>query len=156
MKRRRLTAAELLARLPRGLTPKLSGAQKIDLAICHHINHDAIVRGQAGTQIMWDYVESVLAWWKVADLLAQARPDMTLQLGVATRLVEHYGRSATVQFVGHDIELARRGLMTMDQLADLVDQPTAVVAVMWARGEFNSLTASSPSIQEANVEAQAA
>lgn len=140
-KRRTLSRAELLARLPRAFRPKLRPDQLRDLGLCHNQNLDAIAKGAAQPSMLWDYIGGVLTWWKVARLLEIGAPEMDLQLEVATRLVERFGRTNRVLFDGTDLQLARTGVMVMDQLAELVDLPTATVAADWSEAEVNRMAA---------------
>ena len=51
--RRRPTRDELLARLPRAFRPGLDAGQRLDLALCHHENLDAIVTGVSPSPNCW-------------------------------------------------------------------------------------------------------
>jgi len=132
---------ELLARMPRAFRPKLTRHQLVDLGLCHLANLDAIASGQAEPALIWDYVSSIFTWWKVAQLLQAGIPEMNEQLEVATRLVERYGRTNRVRFDGPDLQLAKAGIDVMDQLAEIVDRPTAMQAVDWSEAEVAKLTA---------------
>lgn len=143
--RRRLTRTELLARMPRAFRPRLDAGQRLDLSLCHHENFDAITHGQAEPSMIWDYVGSVLTWWKVAQLLQVGVLEMGLQLELATRLVERFGATGRVVFSedddGHKIELATIGVAVMDELAAMVDRPTAIAAADWSESEVNRIAA---------------
>lgn len=149
MKRRQLTRAELLARMPRAFRPKLRPDQLRDLGLCHNQNLDAIAKGKAEPSMLWDYIGGVLTWWKVAQALDIGAPEMDEQLEVATRLVERYGRNNRVLFDGTDLQLARTGVMVMDQLAELVDLPTASWAADWSEAEVNRMAAAVRDLQQA-------
>jgi hypothetical protein len=136
---RRPSQAELLARMPRAFRPRLDAGQRLDLALCHNENLDAIVTGKAEPSMIWDYLGGVLTWWKAAQLLQVGVPEMDLQLEVATRLVERYGRTGRVLFDGTDLQLARDGVVVMDELARLVDRPNAIAAADWSENEVNRL-----------------
>lgn len=142
MKRRPLSRAELLARMPAGLRPKspsLCPDQLRDLSLCHNENLDAILRGQAEPSMLWDYTGGVLTWWQVSRILGVGEPEMNLQLEVATRLVERYGRTGRVLFDGPDLQLARDGVVVMDLLAGEVDIATASAAAEWSEREINRM-----------------
>ena len=141
MKRRPLTRGELLARLPRAFRPKLRPDQLRDLGLCHNQNLDAIAKGAAEPSMLWEYTGGVLTWRKVAHMLEIGVPEMDLQLEVATRLVERFGRTNRVLFDGTDLQLARVGVMIMDQLAELVDLPTASLAADWSQAEVDRMAA---------------
>lgn len=151
MKRRRPqpTKAELLAKLPRAFRARLTRSQIVELGLCHHETHDAIVRGEAQPDTMWSYVGSVLTWWRVSRELQAGVPELDMLLQVATRLVERYGRHGAVRFDGRDMQLASAGLDYMDQLAELVDWPTALAASTWAEHEVNRLAAGSKALEKA-------
>ena len=139
MHHRRPTAAQLLARMPRAFRPKLKPDQVRDLGLCHVQNLDAIATGAAEPSMIWDYAGGVLTWWRVSRLLQLGMPEMDLQLEVATRLVERFGRTGRVLFVGVDLQAARTGVMVMDMLAEIVDRATAIAAADWSEIEVNKL-----------------
>ena len=149
MKRCRPTRDELLARMPRAFRPRLTRDQVNELGICHHENHDAIVSGSADWDVMWNYVGSVLTWWRVSRDLQAGLEEMDVQLQVATRLVERYGRHGVVRFDGPDLQLARLGVGYMDDLAELVDKPTAMAAAEWSEAEVNRLAAGAQALEKA-------
>ena len=152
--KRRPTRAQLLARMPRAFRPKLARDQRLDLGLCHMQNLDAIATGTAERSMIWDYVGGVLTWYKVAQLLDVGLPEMTLQLEVATRLVERFGRTNRLLFDGPDLQLARLGVMAMDQLAEIVDRQTAITAADWSELEVNRIAAQADTYR--SHEAQAA
>jgi hypothetical protein len=126
---------------PRGLRPKLDAGQRLDLALVHNVNLDAIATGAAPSSMVWDYIGCVFTWWRVAQLLRMGEPELDQQLEVATRLVERYGRTGRVLFDGPDLQLARYGVVLMDELAHIVDRPTAVIAANWSEAEVNRMAA---------------
>jgi len=140
-KRKPASKLELIARLHRGLRPKLSRDQLLDLGLCHAFNLDAIARGEAKESMLWDWTGSVFTWSKVAELLQIGVQEMCEQLELAERLVMRYGRTGRVAFDGPDYQLAKVGLEVMDQLAQLVDRPTAVVAADWSEIKINEMAA---------------
>ena len=154
-KRRPLTRDELLARMPAGLRPMLRADTVRDLAIVHIQNLDAIANGGATLDTLWHWVEGVLTWYRVAQLIQAGEDEMAVQLEVATRMVDRYGRSQRVRFDGHDYQLAKRGLMVMDELALLVDWPTAKQAVLWSEGEIARMHAATRLLQAAKDKEEA-
>lgn len=143
MKRRRHvpTKAELLARLPRGMRPRLTSCQRIELGLAHTVNLDLIRTGEADEALLWQYVGGVLTWSRVADMLQAGQEEMRAQLEVATALVERYGRTGRVLFSGPEYQLAKLGMGYMDDLAEIVDQPTASAAATWAELQVEVLAA---------------
>lgn len=130
---RKRTRRRLIVPLPpRGLRPRLTRDQQLDLGLVHNLNLAAIADGTADETLLWHYVGGVLTWSKVADLLQVGCSEMAEQVRVATRLVERYGRTGRVLFDGPDLERARDGVAIMDQLAEIVDRPTAVAAAEWS------------------------
>lgn len=142
--RRRMSRAELLARMPRAFRPRLTPTQLLELGLCHNINFAAITAGDADRQILWDYVGSVLSWWRAAQLLGAGLEEMDVQMQVATRLVARYARHGVVRFDGPDLQLAREGVVTMDQLATLIDWPTAMVVTEWGNAQVQQMAAGVP------------
>jgi hypothetical protein len=133
--------------IPRGLRPRLKADQLCDLALCHVVNLDAIASGSAEPSILWDMVGATLTWFHVASLLDLGIDEMTLQLEVSTRLVERFGRTGLVRWSGTDYQLAKRGLIVMDELARVVDRHTAIVAAEWSETEVNRIAADSNAIR---------
>lgn len=142
MKHRRYPSrAELLARMPRAFRKRLDELQQRDLALYHNVNLDAIATGQAEASMLWDFLGGVLLWHRAAELLGVGVAEMAPQLEVATRLVERYSRTGRVAFDGPDYQLAKIGVRLMDELARLVDQPTAVAAADWSQAECDRMAA---------------
>ena len=87
MKRSRMqyTKAELLDRMrvrqALRSTKPLQADQVRDLSMCHHVNLDAICTGQAEPSMLWDFMEGVMCWRKVAQLLGAGVAEMDAQIG---------------------------------------------------------------------------
>lgn len=140
MKRRRpLTKAELVARLPRGLRPKLRAGQVLDLAVAHNGNLDTIARGLADAEVLWQWVGGILTWSKVAELLDTGVPEIAEQLDLAHAVIERFRRTGKVGFSGAEYQLAKKGVIVMDMLAELVDQPTASAAADWSERQVATM-----------------
>lgn len=137
------TKAELLdrmrARQASRSTKPLHANQQAELSMCHHVNLDAICKGNAEPAILWDFIGSVLCWWKVAQLLQAGVPEMDVQIAVASRLCERWARTGRVLFDGPDMQLARDGVGYMDQLAERVDTATAWQAADWSQREVERM-----------------
>lgn len=137
----RPTKADLLARLPRAFRPKLDALQQRDLALCHNVNLDAIASGQAETSMLWDFLGGVLLWQRAAEMMGIGIAEMAPQLEVATRLVERFSRTGRVAFDGPDYQLAKIGVLVMDELARQVDRATANKAADWSQTECDRMAA---------------
>lgn len=129
------------AQPPRGLRPRLARDQVCDLGICHLQNLDAVASGQATEANLWQIAGAALTWSKVAELLQLGEPEMRAQLELASTLVTRYGRTGKVLFTGPEYQLAKDGVQVMDQLAEIVDRPTAVIAAEWSERKVNELEA---------------
>ena len=127
------------ATLPRGLRPKLDAGQVRDLGICHLENLDAIATGDATEATLWQVAGAAMTWGRVADLMQTGVPEMSEQLALTSSLIERYKRTGRVLFTGTEYQLAKTGVLVMDQLAEIVDRPTAVVAAEWSERKVNSL-----------------
>ena len=77
----------------------------------------------------------------MAELLQTGEPEMREQLELASTLIERYGRTGRVLFTGTEYQLAKTGVEVMDQLAEIVDKPTAVIAAEWSERKVNELEA---------------
>ncbi len=127
---------------PRGLRPKLAPDQVRDLGICHLENLDAVASGQATEATLWQIAGAALTWSKVAEMLQAGEPEMRTQLELASTLIERFGRTGKVLFTGLEYQRAKDGVQVMDQLAEIVDRATAVVAAEWSERKVNELEAS--------------
>lgn len=132
MKRRRLTHAELLDRMPRAFRPKLAPDQVRDLAVVHLENLDAIANGEGTPDLMWQVAGGIFTWHRVAEKLQAGVPEMTALLELVERLIERFKRSGRVGFSGTEYQLARHGVDYMDQLAEIVDRRTAIEAAEYS------------------------
>lgn len=142
MKRRHVPSkTELIARLHRGLRPKLDNAQLRDLALVHAANLDTICQGGGNNAVLYDMVAGVLTWSRVAELLATGVDEMTEQLQMVERVVARYLQHGRAGFDGVDLQIARRGLDVMDALAALADRATAIAAAEWSEQRMNQMAA---------------
>lgn len=126
---------------PRGLRPMLAPDQVRDLSLCHLVNLDAIARGSADESTLWQWIGSVHTWSRAADLLQRGTSEMAEQLHLATAVIERYGATGRVGFSGPEYQLAKLGVDVMDELARLVDRPTAIAAAEWSEARLNVLAA---------------
>lgn len=138
-RRRPLKKHELVAKLPRAFRPRLDREQIRDLALSHTTNLDVIARGEGNEEILWQVVGGVFTWSQAAEMLDLGVDEMSAQLELVTRLVERYGATGRVIFTGVEYQLAKRGVLVMDMLAEVVDRPTAIAATDWAQAQLDSL-----------------
>ena len=142
MKRRHVPSkVELIAKLHRGLRPKLDDAQLRDLALVHAANLDTICNGGGTNAVLYDIVAGVLTWSRVAELLATGVDEMTEQLRMVERVVARYIKHKRVAFDGPDYQTAKRGLDIMDALAAIADRATAIAAADWSEHRMNEMAA---------------
>lgn len=136
---RAVDKSALIARLSRGLRPKLALHQITDLGIAHITNHDLIRRGQADEAVLWQWVGGMLTWYRVAVLLDLGEPEMRAQLLLCEAVLHRYGRTGRIGFTGPELQASAEGVQVMDQLAAVVDQPTAAAAADWSEALVNSM-----------------
>lgn len=117
---------------PPGLRPKLRRDQLRDLALCHLEALDSIARGDATSATLWDFAGAALTWSKAAELMQIGEAEMTAQLELALSLIERYKRTGRVLFTGREYQDAKAGVAIMDELAEIVDHPRAVIAAEWS------------------------
>lgn len=141
MTRKRCRRRAVVPQPPRGMRPRLDGAQVRDLGLCHVVNLDAIATGAADVSTLWQWVGGVLTWSRVAEALQAGALEMRAQLEVAERVIERYRRTGRVGFSGLDYQCAREGVQVMDQLSEVVDRATAVAAAEWSEARLNALLA---------------
>lgn len=141
MSRKQCRRRHVVALAPRGLRPKLSRSQQVDLGLAHLANLDAIARGAAGEGILWQWVGAVLTWSYVATALELGSLEMQQQLLLVTRVVERYGSTGRVLFTGLDYQAAKDGVDVMDQLAASVDRQTAIAAANWSESRITDMVA---------------
>lgn len=128
----RSNKAALIARLPRGMRPRLTRAQIVDLALVHHVNHDAICAGAATPATMWKWAEGALTWSRVAELLGAGEDEMAQMLLTVEAVIERYKRTGRVGYSGPEMQAAAYGVQVLDALAEAVDAATVLRAVHWS------------------------
>lgn len=126
---------------PRELLPKLPADQVREISLGHASNLDLVAKGLADEQVLWDVVASVLLWSKAAEQLHAGVDEMLEQLQLVTAVVHRYGRTGSVGFSGTEYQLAKRGVEVMDQLAELVDKPTALACAEWGLIKMREMAA---------------
>lgn len=125
----------------RCFAPKLHPSQVRDLGLVHMEELDAIIHGQATPDVLWSWAGGVLTWSRVAELTERAADDMAEQLSLVLAVIERYRRTGSIGFTGPEYQLAKRGTMLMDALAEFVDRPTAVAAADWSEARINAMRA---------------
>lgn len=141
MSRKRCHRRVIVPMPPRGLRPKLQADQVRDLAMAHLVNLDAIARGQADVDVLWQWAGGVYTWYRVAQLLGEGEPEMMLQLELSTRVLERRLARGRVIFTGPEYQLAKEGVDVMDALASQVDRATAIAAAEWSEARLSELAA---------------
>lgn len=126
---------------PRGLRPRLDHGQLVDLGLAHLANLDAIATGRATLEVLWQTAGGVFTWSRVAELLHLGEPEMTTQLHVIEHVILRYQRTGRVGFTGPEYQLAKLGVDVMDELARIVDRPTAVAAAEWSERRIERIAA---------------
>jgi hypothetical protein len=126
---------------PRGLRPKLTVDQLCDLGLAHHVNLDTLAKGEADEDTLWQWVGGCLTWSRVAELLKVGEAEMRDQLELVAAVVERYGRTGRAVFTGPEYQLAKAGVGYMDDLAAIVDRPTAIAAANWSEARCNEWVA---------------
>ncbi len=117
---------------PRGMRPRFDAARLRTIGLAHLENLDAIARGGADVQTLWDMAEAAFTWVRVAELMHVGLPEIAPQLELAARVIERYGRTGKIAFTGPEYQLAKDGCAVMDALAAEVDVPTAEAAALWS------------------------
>ena len=128
---------------PPGLRPKLRRDQLRDLALCHLEALDSIARGDATSATLWDFAGAALTWSKAAELMGLGEAEMTAQLELTLSLIVRYKRTGRVAFSGPEYQRAKAGVAVMDQLAEIVDHPRAVIAAEWSERRLQAIEAAS-------------
>ena len=131
---------------PPGLRPKLRRDQLRDLALCHLETLDAIAKGEGKSATLWDFAGAALTWSKAAELMQIGEAEMTAQLELALSLIERYRRTGRVAFSGPEYQAAKAGVAVMDQLAEIVDHPRAVIAAEWSERRLQAIEAQSRTV----------
>ena len=103
--------------------------------------HGLIRTGQADESVLWQWVGGMLTWYRVAVLLETGEPEMRAQLELAEAVLHRYGRTGRIGFSGPELQASALGVNVMDELARLVDQPTAARAADWSEALINDMAA---------------
>ena len=141
MTRKRCYRRATIPMPPRGLRPKLDRGQLTDLALAHIANLDALARGGANSTTLWHAVEAAFTWSRVAQLLDVGEAEMAEQLAMLERVLLRYQRTGKIGFSGPEYQLGKDGVAVMDELAAMVDTPTAVAACAWSEARVDALVA---------------
>lgn len=139
MSRKRCNRRKVVPMPPPGLRPKLKAAAVQYIGIAHMQNLALVADGKATGVLLWDLVRNTLTWHKTATMLGVGIPEMTEQLAVTMRVLERFERTGKVGFNGPDYQLAKKGVMVMDQLSEIVDIYTADAATRWADAEVERI-----------------
>jgi hypothetical protein len=137
---------------PRGLRPMLDRSQLTDLGLAHLANLDALAHGQADATTLWHAVEAAYTWSRVAQLLRHlglagaqllhtGEAEMAQQLAMLEHVIQRYKRTGRIGLSGPEYQLAKAGVDIMDELARLVDLPTAVAAAAWSEARLDAIHA---------------
>jgi hypothetical protein len=141
---RTLARSGLPAQLPPALrcfAPKLSASQQRDLGLCHLQNLDAIAKGEANPDVLWHWVGGTLTWCCVAASLERGIDEMKQQADLVDAVVDRFTRTGRIVFTGPEYQAAKLGVDLMDELARIVDRPTAVAAAEWSEERLQHIVA---------------
>lgn len=139
MTRKRTRRQVITPMPPRGLRPKFTRPVLTDIAMAHIQTLEEIARGGATEATLWHMVEAAFTWQRVAQVLGLGEAEMLLQLQLATAVVERYRDRGVVAFTGVEYQMAKLGVAVMDELAELVDEPTAKAAAAWSNAKLDDL-----------------
>jgi hypothetical protein len=134
-----LHRAGLPPKLPPALrcfAPKLDAGQQRDLGLCHIVNLDAIAKGDASPDVLWHWVGGTLTWCCVATSLQRGLDEMKQQADLVDSVIERFKRTGRIVFSGPEYQLAKLGVQLMDELARIVDRPTAIEAANWSEEQL--------------------
>jgi hypothetical protein len=135
--RKRCHRRHVLPLPPRGLRPKLDAGQVRDLAIAHHTHVDLVAHGKGTVDLLWEMAAAALGWSRCAQRLGLGEPEMAAELQLIANVLKRWERTGRVAYTGPELQQARAGLEVVDQLARVVDHPTALESVDWAEDEVN-------------------
>lgn len=137
-----LHRAGLPRQLPPALrcfAPKLDAGQQRDLGLCHIVNLDAIAKGEANSDVLWHWVGGTLTWCCVANSLQRGLAEMKQQADLVDSVVDRWKRTGRIVFSGPEYQLAKLGVELMDELARVVDRPTAIAAAEWSEEQLQNI-----------------
>lgn len=122
--------------IPRAFLPRYSRAEVMRMNLAHIGNLNGIATGCANDSVIWDFIANALTWWHAATSMGRHEQAMAQQLDLAKRLVDRWARTSRVRFDGPDYQLAKFGVLVMDDLAECVDVPTAQAAAAWSQAQM--------------------
>ena len=137
--RKRCHRRPITARPPIGLRclgPKLEADQIAALAIAHHTHVDLIVNGKGTPELLWEMAGAALGWSRCAEVLGMGETEIAADLETIAAVLKRWERTGRVGYTGLELQRARAGLEVVDQLARLVDLPTALAGMNWAEEEI--------------------
>lgn len=121
---------------------RLHPAQVLTLHVLHELLLDDLLQDRATEATLWELVAMAFTWSRTAELLGEGEPEIAPQLELATRLVERFGATGQVRLMGAEADVARRGTVVMDLLAQRTDPATATAASHWSEGCLTMLRSS--------------
>lgn len=126
---------------PRGLRPRLLPEQVRTLAVIHTQVLDDVAKGRGDVESLWSVVAAVLLWMRVAEALGKGIDEMQEQHDLAMRMVARHAATGRVIFTGTDYQVAKRGTVVMDLLAETVDDHTAKLAATYSEDRTRRMQA---------------
>jgi hypothetical protein len=139
MSRKRCHRITRAALPPKGLRIMLKPETRRALAIAHHTHVDLVARGQATIDTVWEMAAAALGWLRMAQALEMGEPEMHADIDVLMALLQRWERTGRVGYSGPELQQARAGLEVVDELARLIDWPTACAAINWAEDKVNAI-----------------
>lgn len=139
MSRKRCHRRPIVPQPPRGMRPRLTHGQRVDLELVHLQTLDDIAHGRATVETLWDWAGSVFTWGRAAELLQTGAEEMAEQHHLAVAVCARFKATGRVLFTGPEYQLAKSGVEIMNALAHTVDRPTAVAAAHWSEQRLQQI-----------------
>lgn len=125
---------------PRGLRPKMTAGQVLDLGLIHHMTLDDIQHGRADEERLWQWVGGMLTWSRVCQLrFGLLAEEIEPAMHATTAMVARYRRTGRIVCTGPELQALRVGVGAMDELAETTDHITAIQAANWSEEQTNAL-----------------
>lgn len=118
---------------PPGMRPTMRQDQRVKLDLIVHQTLDSILSGKASAGELMDWAEACLTWSRAAEITGAGIAEMQAAMRLAGNLV---ARCRETGAIGPADEAERRMLQLsagwMADLAEAVDEATAVRAALWS------------------------
>ncbi len=131
---------------------KLTTPTLNDLSLANNANLDCMARGEGTPQLLWQIAGGVMTFHRIAQLIGHGEPEMARQGDLIHAVIDRYERTGRVGYSGPEYQQAKEGVLVMELLAELVDEPTAIAAAEWSERQVLALAKAGAKLEQMGME----